>query len=334
MKWTTAIFVALALSFWFGRATAPVRESELASVASFQRSLEDKNWLTRSHRFSSFLVGLNPENLPDALEAFEPHLPWLNTDEYRLFMLAWARFDPSGAFDQARSWPPEIQRKAGAAAMYAWGFYSPLEAVRELNTVEDADLKAFWGGRLFAGWVHGEYRDSVNTYVAAFPEGPTRRQHLETLAWEIAKEGPEAVMRWAENVPEDPAHFKVASFLKAASILAGIDAPLAARWLESHLDRDYADNALLAVASLWALRDAPAAMGWLTGLPAGKQRTVAVKTGFGVWFNHAPKDAQRWLRSASPARAVNPAVRFMVEETRDENPRFAQEWEARLVGTP
>ena len=154
MKRTAVIFVglALALSFWLGRATAPLPESELASVASFRRSLDDRNWLTRSYRFSSFLVGLNPENLPDALEALEPHLQWLNTDEFRLFMLAWARFDPSGAFDHAQSWPPEVRRKGGAAAMYAWGFYSPLEAVRELKTVENAEFQLFWGGRMLAGW--------------------------------------------------------------------------------------------------------------------------------------------------------------------------------------
>ena len=212
MKWTAVIFVALAvaLSFWLGHATAPALESELASVASFRRSLEDPDWLTRSYRFSSFLMGLNPENLPDALEALEPHLSWLNTDEFRLFMLAWARFDPIGAFEHAQSWPLEIRRKAGAAAMYAWGFYGPLEAVRELSAIENTEFRAFWGERLLAGWVHGEYRDSANEYIAAFPEGPTRRKYLETLAWEIAKQGPEAVMRWAEDVPEDPPHFKQA----------------------------------------------------------------------------------------------------------------------------
>ena len=336
MKRTAVISVglALALGFSLGRATAPLLESELASVPSFRSSLEDRNWLTRSYRFSSFLVGLNPENLPDALEALEPHLQWLNTDEFRLFMLAWARFDPSGAFQHAQSWPLEVRRKGGAAAMYAWGFYSPLEAVRELSMVENSEFQAFWGERLLAGWVHGDYRDSANGYIAAFPDGPTRRKYLETLAWEIAKEGPEAVKRWAEGVPEDPAHFKQASFMKAASNLAGVDAPSTARWLEGHLDRDYADNALLAVAGVWAVSDAPAAMRWLTTLPAGEQRAAAVKTGFRVWFNHAPKDAQRWLMSASPARVVNPAVRFMVEQTRKENPRFSQEWEARLKSKP
>jgi len=279
MKWTAVIVVALALplSFWLGRATAPVSESELASVASFQRSLEDPDWLTRSHRFTSFLVGLNPENLPDALEALEPHLPWLLTDEFRIFMLAWSRFDPSGAFEHAQSWPLQIRRNAGAAAMYAWGFRNPLEAVRALSEVENPELQEFWAARLLAGWAHGGYRDSASEYIAEMPEGPTRLAYLATLAWEISKEGPEAVMRWAEGVPDDSLRFKKAVFLKATSTLAGVDAPSTARWLQGHLNRDYAgEAALIAVAGAWATSDAPAAMRWLTALPAGKKREVAV----------------------------------------------------------
>ena len=332
MKWTAAVFVAIALSFWLGRTTAPAPESELASVASFRRSLEDADWLTRSHRFNSFLVGLNPENLPDALEALEPQLAWLSNEEFRAFMLAWSRFDPGGAFEHAQSWPAQIHRKAGGAAMYAWGFRNPLEAMRELNAVENPGLQEFWGTRLLAGWIHGEYRDSAFEYIAALPEGPARRSYLVTLAWEISKESPEAVMRWAEGVPDDPPRFKQAVVLTATSALAGVDAPLTARWLRGQLDRDYADDALLIVASSWAMSDPPAAMSWLTGLPAGNQRTAAVGAGFSDWFRHSPENAQRWLQSSSPALAVDPAVRFMVEQTRDEKPAASRKWAARIAG--
>jgi hypothetical protein len=333
MKWTAVIFVALALalSFWLGRATAPVLETELASLASFRQSLEDPDWLTRTYRFSSFLVGLNPENLPEALEALEPHLPWLLTDEFRLFMLAWTRFDAIGAFEQAQAWPPRVRRNAGGTAMYAWGFRNPLEAVRALSTVEDADLQEFWGARLLAGWAHGEYRETASDYISKLPKGSARLSYLGTLAWEISKEGPQAVMRWAEGVPDDPPRFKQAVFLKATSTLAGVDAPLTARWLSGHLDHDYVDDALMIVAGSWATNDGPAAMSWLTGLPPGKKRDAAVKTGFRVWFNHSPKEAESWLESVSPEYAVDPAVRFMVERTREKRPRVSRRWAARLA---
>jgi hypothetical protein len=336
MKWTAVISVALALALGFslGRTTAPVLESELASVASFKQSLEDPNWLTRSYRFSSFLVGLNPENLPEALEALGPHLPWLLVDEFRVFMLAWARFDASGAFAQAQAWPPQIRRNAGAAAMYAWGFLNPLEAVRALSTVEDSGLQEFWGGRLLAGWAHGEYRDTASDYISKLPEGPIRLAYLGTLAWEISKDGPEAVMRWADGVPNDPPRFKQAVFLKATSTLAGVDAPLTAQWLSGHLEHDYVDDALIIVAGSWVTNDGPAAMKWLTGLPAGDKRDTAVKSGFRVWFNRSPQEAESWLKSVSPEYSVDPAVRFMVERNRDKRPGVAQMWAARLASKP
>jgi hypothetical protein len=336
MKWTAVIFVALALalSFWLGRATAPVLESELASVASFRHSLEDPDWLTRSYRFSSFLVGLNPENLPDALEALEPHLRFLITDEFRIFMLAWSRFDPRGAFEQAQAWPSRVHRLAGGAAMYAWGFRNPLEAVRELSTIEDTELQAFLTARMLAGWAHGDYRDSASEYIAAMPDTPVRRRYITALVWEISKEGPEVLMDWAEGVPDDLPRVKRDIFLEATGTLAGVDAPSTASWLRGHLDRDYADDALAILAGVWATSDAPTAMSWLTQLPAGKQRKAAVRAGFRVWFNRSPADAERWLRSASPAPAVDSAVRFMVERTRGEKPEVARKWAARIAGKP
>ena len=334
MKWTAVIFVALvlALGFWLGRATAPDPESELASVDSFRRSLEDRDWLTRTHRYSAFLVGLNPENLPEALEAIEPHRPWLLTDEFRMFMLAWSRFDPRGAFEHTQTWPLQIRRNAGGAAMYAWGFRNPLEAVRQLSTVENVALQEFWATRLLAGWAHSEFRDSASEYIAGMPEGPARGMYLETLAWEIAKESPQAVMRWAEGVPDDPPRFKQGVFLKATYTLAGIDPALTARWVEGHLDREYAGSALLIVAGAWTNKDAPAAMRWLSELPASKQREAAVRKGFGVWFDHSPRDAERWLKSTSPAPALDPAVRFMVEQTRDKKPEISKGWEEQIAG--
>jgi hypothetical protein len=332
MRWITAIAAALALALGFGlgRWSAPQRESELASVESFRRSLDDPDWLTRSWRFSSFLVGLNPENLPDALEALKPHLPWLLTDEFRMFMLAWSRFDARGAFEYAQTWPAPISRNAAAAAMYAWGFRNPLEAVRELDNVKNPELQEFWAARLLAGWVHGKYRDTASKYIASMPDSPTRFTYLGTLAWELSKDGPKTVIRWAEEVPDEPAKFKHDVFLNAASTLSGIDAPATAHWLESHLDDDYVDDALIVASRSWMNQDPTAAMSWLTGIAAGEKRDTAVESAFNLWLNKSPSQAMQWLHSVSPARAVDPAVQIVIRATRETNPDASKQWAARL----
>jgi len=332
MKLTMAISVILALGvgFWLGRATAPTPESELSTLASFQRALDDPDWLTRWYRFSGFLMHLDPDNLPEALEALEPQLPWLVTDELRVFMLAWSRFDAPGAFAQAMSWPGQLSRNTGGAALYAWAFRDPTAALEALDSVENPETREFMEARLIAGWAHGEHRASALEYVAFLPEGSRRFAYLGTLSWELAKEGPEAVMAWAEAVPDISRRYKAAVFLKASSTLASSDAPAAAHWLAGHLDQNYTDGALRVVARSWASSDPPAALGWLTSLPAGERRDGAVSNAFRVWHERASGDAERWLRAGIPAEALDPAVSGMVNETRRGSPEIAMNWALEL----
>ena len=328
MKLTMAISVILALGvgFWLGRATAPTPESELSTLASFQRALDDPDWLTRWYRFSGFLMHLDPDNLPEALEALEPQLPWLVTDELRVFMLAWSRFDAPGAFAQAMSWPGQLSRNTGGAALYAWAFRDPTAALEALDSVENPETREFMEARLIAGWAHGEHRPSAFDYVASLPEGPRRFAYIGTLAWELAKDGPEAVIRWAEGVPDLSKRYKAGVFLKASSTLASSDPAGAARWLAGHLDQDYADGVLKVVARSWAGRDAPAALGWLTSLPAGERRDGTVSNAFSVWHELSPREAEHWLSAETPAAPLDPAVRVVVTGVRRESPRIAMNW--------
>lgn len=332
MKLSTALpaslvlLVGFGLGFGLGRATAPGDDPELATLASFRRALEDPDWLTRSYRLSGFLQHLSPENLPGALEALEPQLPWLLTDELRVFMLAWSRFDPLGALEHALSWPRPFNRNGAGAAIYAWALRNPSAAAWALRSVEDPDLKEFMEGRLIAGWTHGEHRDSASDYIAKLPEGRRRFGYIGMLAWELSKQGPEAVMRWAESVPDAPERYKASVFLQAGNTLAAVDPAATAGWLAGHADRVYADGVLRVVARSWANSDPPAALDWMMQLPAGEKRNGAVKNAFRVWHNRSPEAAERWLRAAAPEPALDAAVRLMVGGTRREAPVLAMEW--------
>ncbi len=328
MKLSTAILAILALGagFGLGRLTALRADPELSTIASFRRALEDPDWLTRSYRFSGFLQGLSPENLPDALEALEPHLPWLITDELRVFMLAWVRFDPLGALEHALYWPPPFNRNGSGAAIYAWALRNPAAASWALESVDDPELKDFMEGRLVAGWIHGEHRQSASDYIASLPEGPRRFGYIGLLAWQLSKQGPEAVMRWAEAVPDDPPRYKAAVFLKASGTLAPADPAGTARWLAGHLDRAYADGVLRVVARSWATSDPTAAMSWLMKLPAGEKRDGTVSNAFHAWHGHSAEDAERWLRTATPERALDPVLRLMVGRSWRESTDVAMEW--------
>ena len=321
-----ALIGALGAGFAVGRFTAPRIDPELAGVASFRWSLEDPDWLDRTWRMGAFLQGLTPENLPASLEVLGPRIPWLVTDELRLFMFAWARFDPAGALRQALAWPAPFDRNAAGAAIYAWAFLDPQAALAALEAVEDDGLRDFMERRLVAGWVHGPQKQSASEWIAALPAGSRRFEYVGKLAWELAKDGPEALVRWAEEIPARDARFKASVFLQATSTLAPLDPASTAAWLAPHLDRDYADGVMRTVARIWVGRDPEAAMAWLAALPVGSQRADSVSHAFSAWLEASPEEATAWLRSAAPAAALDPAVRAIVGRTRRDDPAGAMDW--------
>jgi hypothetical protein len=333
VRWSNAIAVILALAagFGLGRTTAPLPEPEPLTVASFRAALENPDWLARTYGVSAFLRELSPENLPAALEVYEAQLPWLVTDEQRLFMLAWSRFDVAAALERALSWPRRFVRNGSGAAIYAWAYRDPEGAVQALEQVSDPELKGFMERRMIAGWAHGRHKQSANQYIASVPGGPRRFEYAGVLAWEYSKQGTEAVMRWADEIPDVLPRYKAASFIKAATTVAALDAPAAARWVTENLDKPYVMEALRSVARSWGVDEPRDALDWLMTLPAGGERDAAIPSAWGIWLAHAPKEAVEWLDSETPARVLDPAVRMLMDKARESTPAVAMRWSVALA---
>jgi len=321
-----ATALALAVGFALGRATAPASDTAPVGVEVFRQALEETDWLERSAGMSRFLQHLGPENLPEALAALEPQLPWIPTDELRLFMLAWSRFDAAGALAHALALPRPFHRNASGAAIYAWAYRDPEAALEALDTVEEDDLRKFMAGRMVAGWAHGGHERSVTEYLSSLPKGPERFAYVGMLAWELSKRGPEALTAWAEGAPAAFPSFKNAVFLKASTTLSSIDPAQTARWLTPYLDRPYAAGTLRVVARSWANRDPEAALDWLTTLPPAQEVDAAVSNAFRVWLSHSPEPARVWLRARTPSPALDPALAVMAARARDRSPGLALPW--------
>ena len=296
--------LALLAGLAIGRSLVPASPRGSPDVSAFRASLEEEDWLDRTWVQSVYLQELGPENLDEALAALEPQLPWLATDELRLFMLAWSRFDAAGALDYALSQPAPYRRNLSGAAIYAWAFREPEAARAAMQRVEDDDLHDFMQGRLVAGWVRAGDSQGVGEYLTSLPQGPRRLRYLSMLAWELSTRGPEAVEAWAEAAPAAFPRYKAAVFLKATSRMASIDPAGTARWVSAYLDRPYADGVLRALARSWALQDPQAAMLWLAALPPGTTRSS--NPPWAARSRRSVRTAQRrtekcWRRAASPA---------------------------------
>jgi hypothetical protein len=326
----TLALAALIVGFALGRATAPGLDAELATATSLRWGLEDRDWLTRTWRISSFLRHLSPENLTPALQIIEPHARWLVTDEIRLLMFAWARFDPPGALAYALERPPPFRLNAAGAAMYAWAFRDAEAALDALRSTDEPELREFMRARLVEGWAHGLNKQGLSDYLASLPEGPARLTYVGKLSWELAREGPDAVALWAEDVPDADVGYKAEVFAQATSTLASLDPASTASWLKRHLGREYSARAVRVLVRSWAALEPPAALAWFAALPENEIRRNAVFEGFGVWLDHSPQEAERWLLASTPARPLDPAVRVLVSRNRREAPKLALEWAARM----
>jgi hypothetical protein len=325
------IVAALAAAAGLGRLSAPdPGREDPATLASFRQALEERDWLSRTHRMSAFLERLGPDELPEALEALERRRPWLGQDEVRLFMLAWARFDAAAAFERGLGWPGRSRRTAAGAAIYAWAFHDPEAALRALDGVEDAQLRDFLRTRLVAGWARSGDEEGANRYVASLPEGAQRDSFAGMLARELNEQGAEAVMRWAEGVPEVVPSYKATVFRKACAAIASTDPGAAVRWAAAHAGRSYAVGSTAIIAGRWANLDPQAALEWLLTQPGGAERDKAISDAFGVWSSLSSAEAESWLRSATPAAALDPAVRVAVRRANPGSPEGAVEWAKRI----
>jgi hypothetical protein len=313
--------------------TEPGRESDLSSLASFRASLEQPDALERSYRFHGFLQTLSPDDVGEASEVIESRSPWLVQDELLNFMLAWTHFDAPAAFEWALSRSDPFREQASAAALEAWAFHDPVAARRALESLDSRAVPIPLEEFLVAGWLKGGQHDGVREYIMSQQPGTARQRYTNLLTIELMRDGSDAVVRWAEALPDDaPGSYKKMAFQKAASILATVDPVYTSRWIEAHLRHDYAAEAPGVIGRRWLEIDPPAALTWLASLPRGDANDRALQKTLRFWLNEAPEDAEAWVRATSEAGGGGAAIELMIAR-HAEDPPAAIGW-ARRIGDP
>ncbi len=306
-------------------------ESDLSSMASFRASLDQPDALERSYRFHGFLQTLSPDEVGEASEVVEARNPWLVDDELLNFMIAWTHFDAPAAFEWALSRSSPFREQASSAALEAWAFHDPVAARRALESVDRAVDRVPLVEYLVAGWLKGGHHDGVIEYITGQRPGTDRQRYTNLLTIELMRDGADAVVRWAEAIPDDaPGSYKTMAFQKAANILASVDPLHASRWIEAHLRHDYAAEAPGVIGRRWLEIDPPAALAWLASLPRGDANDKALQKTLRVWLHEAPEDAEVWVRAASEAGGGAAAIEVMIAR-HAQDPPTAIGWAQRIA---
>lgn len=307
------------------------------TLDSFRAALAQRSPLERAYGLSAFLRQLEPAQIRGFAEAIQQHHIGVTPEEMRLLMFAWARHDAAAAFAWAREEAPPVKRRTlSYEAAFAWGFYDGPAALAGVEALDDPDEVATLRAAVLEGWLESGENVKASAYVAGV-EDPRRRRRLSfLLAGQASRDGLEAVMRWAEAVPEDaPNDFKTQAFYQATNTLVQRDPQVAVSWLEAHRSRPYSVGSLEIIAHHWAMRDGPALFAWLRGVPDGLgdragERADAIARGFQVWVQKAPEEAEAWLLSQLPAADLDPAVQEMARARVGEAPAEAFQWVERI----
>ena len=337
LRWFVGMALVLTTGLGFGCSPATESLPPRPDIETLGDALTERDELERTYLLTSYLRAMRPEDLPAALAEVERHRVGISADEVRLFMLAWTRFDAPGAFAAARDWPTPWSTILTEQAMQAWGFHDGPAALAEWERIEDEALQKRLRGALVAGWVASHDRKGVTEFAATVVE-PRRRSRLAfRLTGETMRDGPDAVIAWADSVPIDaPNDFKETIFVHAAGAVARADPERVMPWYERHINQPYTSMALRNIASKWAqYHDPKTLLAWIETLAFEEaresERTDAIRAAFRVWAANAPGEAEAWLEAARPSPARDAAIHEFARATLDASPVEALQWVARIA---
>jgi hypothetical protein len=187
---------------------------------------------------------------------------------------------------------------------------------------------------LVLGWYeagHPGLTQYIHDLDPGFPQQVALVTYLRAVA---AREGVQAIMDWAESLPDEDAAFKLAVYRQVASALPLFDRASAMRWCDAHCDGPYGNNLRGVIAGRWMEEDGPGAFEWLRTAPEGHERDVAIRTNFAAWSGLDAEAALAWMteqtRGGELPAWLEPALPVYAVLLAESSPTAAIEWAQRI----
>jgi hypothetical protein len=305
--------------------------------ATLTQILNDPDPFARARALGAVLPTLGPEAIPEVKKLLRDPAFERGAAEYELMVEWWARHEPADATRWAADWSPIFYRQAALSATLphwvAADLQASLVAVRGWMPYRP-DLREAAPRALVMGWYEAGHPGLLE-YIHDLGAGLDQQTALSTyLRVAIPKEGGDAVMRWAESVPEEDKEFKLAVYRQVASILPLYDHAAAIRWCEAQCDGPYGLNLRQMLAMRWALKDGPAALVWLSGAPEGHEKNLGIRATFREWMRQDPDGILVWMdeqtRGGEPPAWLEPVYPLYSMLLAERSPADAIPWAQRI----
>jgi hypothetical protein len=314
-------------------------ESEsIVSGGTLAEALRDADAYARARRLGALLPTLGPAAIPDVREALEDYTLDIGAVEFELLVRFWASREPAAAtnwvLERGR---PDYKAAAMRVAMELWAAVDPeaaLVVVQAVRGQTGPEVVRAAEVALVRGWFESGHA-GLEQYIRDLGMSIQRQRALFAYALAIVrKQGSEAVMRWAESVPEADAVYKLSVYRQVTSALGAFDRDAALRWCDAHCDGPYGSSLRQMIARQWLLDEGGVSpLEWLSRAPEGEDRENSLRVIFATWGVIDREAALGWMATQTagePAPWARSLFAHYAKLLAPDSPAKAIEWAERV----
>ena len=242
------------------------RLSRLEAIARGENPLE------RNRALLAFIDQLGPGDFEEAIAHFRSlGITDSRTGEYSLLLTAWAQADPMSALTYAKE-----NTNGGFAQdtiLTSWASTDPEAAIRWAQSNHEGDEPNPYLPGIIRGLAQSDPARATEL-LASMPRSGERGRSLDFILPHLLEQGATATRAWIATLTDDA--LKNGAMERTADKLAATDPAGTASWLQAN-PGEAANRRMDDVYSVWANTDQLAALSSFRGLPAGDNRSNALR---------------------------------------------------------
>lgn len=295
-----------------------------SAVARLGTIVRNEDALDRYRSMLSFIDGLAAEDYEAAISEFRSMgMTEQRFGEYAMLLSAWAKADPISALAYAKE--NTSTPFATDTILSAWASHDPEAAIRwaqQNHTGEEAN--PYLVGVIRAIAATDPLR--ATQLITSMPRSTERASALDGLLPALLAQGNLTTREWIDSIQDES--LRNGAMMRVAEKFAATDPEGTIAWLRAH-PGEASQRRMDDVFRTWANNDPNAAMSAFSGLPAGDERSNALR---GLVSNLAESDPQAAvaLMDQHTGDVNERTVRHFAWETFRENPSLAVDQIARV----
>lgn len=254
------------------RATKSSTGKQTERLAKLESIVRGENPLDRNRALLAFIDQLGPGDFESAVAHFRSlGITESRFGEYSLLLSAWAKADPMAALAYAKE--NTGNRFATNTILTTWASNDPEAAIRWAEANHDGDgANPYMAGIIRA--IAGTDSARATQLLTSMPRSQERGEALDAMLPHLLSQGGEATRAWIDGITDEA--LRGGAMMRAADQLAATDPAGTAAWLMAN-PGEATQRRMDDVYSTWAQKDEQAAMSSLAALPAGENRTNALR---------------------------------------------------------